>query len=58
MGTVMDARPARVRPRLDAEWHGPSGGHRGFPDGPPQRAREEMTALEPGRARREGRRPE
>lgn len=31
---------------------------RGFPDCPPGRAREEMTAREPGRARREGRRPE
>jgi hypothetical protein len=54
----MDALGARVQPRRSAELQGPSGGYRGFPDCRPRRAREEMTAREPGRARREGRRPE
>lgn len=40
------------------ERQSPGGGDRGFPDCPPRRAPEEMTAREPGRARREGRRPE
>lgn len=47
-----------MRPRRGAKRQGPGGGDRGFPDCPPRRAREEMTAREPGRARREGRRPE
>lgn len=32
LGTAMDARWARVRPRRGAERQGPGGGDRGFPD--------------------------